>query len=111
MDGIYVATLRKSEPSPFVPRSDEGAVTTKKAATPKPWKPGAISAIRIDLDGLMARAVPLPIPAADIDSLDARGDKIFYMTTPPQTISGPLPGQNSKLHVYDLAKRKDGTVV
>ncbi len=91
MDGIYVATLTKSAASPFAPRSDEGAVEAKKDETPKPWKPGAIAAIKIDLGGLMARAVPLPIPAADIEGMDARGDKIFYMTAPPQMIDGPLP--------------------
>ena len=91
MDGIYVATLRNSEASPFAPRSDEGAVKAKKDEKPKPWKPGASKPIRIDLKGLMDRAVPLPIPAADINGLDARGDKIFYMITPPQMIAGPLP--------------------
>ncbi|HTX25192.1 MAG TPA: PDZ domain-containing protein [Steroidobacteraceae bacterium] len=110
MDGIYVATLRKSEPSPFAPRSDEGTVEPEK---PKPsaWKPGASPPIQIDFDGLMQRVVPLPIPAADIASLDARADRIFYQTTPPQMIEGPLPGERPGLHVYDLGARKDAIVV
>jgi len=110
MDGIYIATLRNSEPSPFAPRSDEGAVEAEKPK-PSPWKPGASAPVQIDFDGLMARAVPLPIPAADIASLDARGDKIFYQTTAPQMIDGPLPGEKPALHVYDLTARKDGTVI
>lgn len=110
-DGIYVATLTRSLASPFAPRSDEGAVPMQEKEKPKPYKPGAIAPIQIDLDGLMARAVPVPLPAADIVSIDTRGEKIFYMTTPPQMISGSLPGQKSTLHVYDLMKRKDATVV
>jgi tricorn protease len=111
MNGVYVVTLSKGEASPFAPRSDEGAVETKKDEKKVPWKPGAIKPIKIDLAGLMARAVPLPIPAADITSLDARDDKVYYMTTAPQMIDGPLPGEKSALHVYDMKERKDAVVV
>ena len=111
MTGIYVATLRKSEASPFAPRSDEGAVEAKKDEKTNPWKPGAIAELKIDLDGLMARAVPVPIAAADIAGLDARGSLIYYLTTSPQAIEGPLPGEKSALHAYDLKERKDATVV
>ena len=48
---------------------------------PAAWKPGASAAVNIDFDGLMARAVPVPIPAADIAQIDARGDLIYYLTT------------------------------
>lgn len=109
--GVYVTTLRKAEPSPFALRSDEGSVEAPKSAKPEPWAPHASAPITIDFDGLMARAVPLPIPAADIAGLDARDDKVFYETTPPQAINGPLPGQQTVLHVYDMTARKDATVV
>jgi len=111
MDGIYVATLRKSEPSPFAPRSDEGAVEAKKDEKPKEYKPGASAPITIDFDGLLARAVVLPIEAADIAQLDVRDNKVFYRIAPPQMIAGPLPRIDSELHVYDLTDRKDGTIV
>ncbi|HEY5048701.1 MAG TPA: PDZ domain-containing protein [Rhizomicrobium sp.] len=111
MDGIYVATLRKNEPSPFAPRSDEGAVEPKKDSKPGPYKPGVIPPIGVDLDGLMARAVPLPIPASDIAQLDVRNSKVFYRTTPPQMIDGPLPGAKSVMRVYDMDERKDAAVV
>lgn len=111
MDGIYVATLRKDEASPFAPRSDEGAYEPKKDDKPEAWKPGASKPVHIDIDGLMARAVPLPIPASDIAGLDARDNKVFYQTVPPQMIDGPLPGEKSALHVYDLGERKDGVIV
>jgi tricorn protease len=147
MTGIYVATLASDTPSPFAPRSDEGAFApekpdaadkatagaaakggagpkaggTEKASPekgernekkePEEWKPGASQPIRIDVPGLMARAVPLPIPPAEISGLQARDDKVFYGTAPSQTIDGPLPGEKPVLHVYDMKERKDAVVV
>ena len=124
MNGVYIATLKRDATSPFVPRSDEG-VTKKedkdkgkddkekskdeksaKDAKPQPPKP-----VEIDLDGLMARALPVPIPAGNITTLDVRSDKVFYLTTPDQTFAGPLPGDKPALHVYDLKERKDATVI
>jgi tricorn protease len=75
------------------------------------WKPGASQPIQIDLDGLMSRAVLLPVPAADIAGLDVRRGHVFYFTTPIHTIEGKLPGENEALHVFDLKERKDATVV
>ncbi|MCE9580101.1 MAG: PDZ domain-containing protein [Deltaproteobacteria bacterium] len=109
--GIYVATLRAADPSPLAPRSDEGAYEAKpRDEKPAPWKPGAIPAMKIDLAGLMNRAVPVPTAPASLAALDARADKIFYLTVPPQMITGPLPGETAELHVYDLSERKDAVV-
>ncbi|NGY06510.1 S41 family peptidase [Solimonas terrae] len=117
--GVYVATLKADAPSPFAPRSDEAAYKPdddKKGDKDKQdgddhWKPGASKPIDIDLDGLMQRAVPLPVPPADITGLDVRDDKVFYLTAPSQTIEGPLPGEKPALHVYDMKERKDATLV
>jgi len=109
--GIYVATLDKSAPSPFAPQSDEGAFEPAKKPDASPWKPGVSKPIQLDLAGLMDRAEPLPIPANDLASLDARGTRIFYQTVPPQMIEGPLPGEAPALHAYDLAARKDEVIV
>jgi tricorn protease len=126
MAGIYVATLKKGAPSPFAPRSDEGAVGTpeqtadkgedgkkgKEGETAKPGKSGAARPpIQIDLEGLTDRAVPLPIQPAEIASIDARDDKVFYLTGPSQMIEGPLPGEKPALRVYDMKERKDAVVV
>ncbi|MGB9428541.1 MAG: S41 family peptidase [Gammaproteobacteria bacterium] len=111
MDGVYVTTLTKDEASPFAPRNDEGTLSEQKEQKPGEWKPGNSKPIKIDLDGLMARAVPLPIPAANISGLTATPGHVFYSTTPNQTIAGPLTGMQPELHVYDLAKREDKTLV
>jgi tricorn protease len=53
----------------------------------------------------------MPIPPSDINTLDLRDDKVFYLTGPSQTIEGPLPGEKPILHIYDLRERKDDKVV
>jgi tricorn protease len=126
MAGIYVATLKKGAPSPFAPRSDEGAMGApeqaadkgedgkkgKEGETAKPGKSGtARPPIQIDLEGLTDRAVPLPIQPAEIASIDVRDDKVFYLTGPSQMIEGPLPGEKPALRVYDMKERKDAVVV
>ena len=120
MAGIYVATLKRGVPSPFAPRSDEGTVGTEEHADEahkekdsgkSGFKPGASKPLQIDLDGLTERAVPLPIASAEINQIDVRDDKVFYMTAPSQMIAGPLPGERTVLHVFDMHERKDATVV
>ncbi|MFZ1906752.1 MAG: PDZ domain-containing protein [Steroidobacteraceae bacterium] len=122
MDGIYISTLKRGAASPFAPQSDEGVGPPEEEQTKEQTKePGKDEQahskkqppqpVEIDLDGLMARAVPLPIPAANIATLNMRGEKIFYLTMPDQTISGPLPGEKAALHVYDLKARKGADIV
>ena len=119
MTGIYVATLKRGAASPFAPRSDEGVgkkdgqeekdrKDEKKKEEPK--KPEA-RPLELDLEGLMARSVPMPIEPAEISTFDVRADKVFYLTGPSQMVEGPLPGEKPVLHVYDLKERKDGKVV
>ena len=113
MDGIYVATLQKDEKSPFAPKSDEGIPAQKKKPSKTgPWKPGASTPITIDLQGLMNRAVPVPVEANDYGNLQASGHKIYFQTRPLQTIEGPLPGSGeSAVKVYDLSKKKENTIL
>ena len=117
MAGIYVATLKRDQPSPFAPRSDEGVLDKDAQAADKPAAKKDSAAtqapkpVQIDLDGLTERAVPLPIAAAEISSIDVRDDKVFYLTGPSQMIEGPLPGEKPALHVYDMKERKDAVVV
>jgi tricorn protease len=121
MTGVYVATLKRDTPSPVAPRSDEGVFSEEakgaqdgkggKGEDSQAWKPGASKLLQIDLPGLMSRAVPLPIPPAEIGALDVRDDLVFYLTGPLQLIEGTLPGEKPLLHVYDLKERKDSPVV
>jgi tricorn protease len=131
MTGIYVATLARGAPSPFAPRSDEGTAESGQRegagssgddgkeggrgsgarGSEARWKPGASKALKIDLDGLMQRVDRMPVPAANIAQMDARDDQVFYLTVPSDLIEGTLPGEKSALHVFDMKRRKDATVV
>ena len=59
---------------------------------------------------MMARAVALPIEPANITQIDARDQRIFYLTQPIGLIDGNLKGETSALHFYDFKKRKDSIV-
>jgi tricorn protease len=114
-NGVYVATLRADEASPFAPRSDEGTPAKEGTADAQkkeePWKPGAISAVRIDVEGLMRRVVPLPIEAGDIRGLATARKRLFYVTLPVQGFEEPLPGEEAALHAFDMTERKDEVLV
>ena len=129
--GIFVTPLAADAASPFAPRSDEGVNETdgtntaahdstkakeagdaaSKGEGKDEWKAGASAPIRIDLNGLMQRAVPLPVPAAVVQGLDVRKGKVFFLTAPLPTIDGKLPGEKAALHLFDLGKRKDAVVI
>jgi tricorn protease len=66
--GAYVVVLRKDDPTPFLPKSDEEADTTGKGAKKdlkmdkKPAK-DTLEAVRIDWEKIDRRILALPIPA------------------------------------------------
>jgi tricorn protease len=130
-NGIYAIPLAKETASPVAPRSDEGDSGPPEDA--KPAAPGRakgrppakdqsgtgetapdagalIAPIHIDLEGLMSRAVALPIDPAEITSLDARGQRIYYLTQPVGLIDGALNGEKSALRFYDFKTRKDAVI-
>jgi tricorn protease len=114
MSGIYLATLQKDEKSPFAPTSDEGIPVEKEknATHPNTWKPGNRAPITIDLQGLMGRAIPVPVAYNDYGNLQTFGNNIYFETSPLQTIEGPLQGSGeSSLLVYHLDKKKKETLV
>ena len=75
--------------------------TQKKEEKEKPKE------FRIDLDGIQGRIVALPIEPAIINTYLASKGFIYYSTTPIQGLSGPIPGESTAIHVYDLKERKD----
>ncbi len=97
-DGLYAATLDPADPSPLL----------RPAAAPAGG--ASTRAIHVDLAGLMSRAVALPVTPAVIDSLAVRGARLFFETSPPQLVSGDLPGGRSALHVLDLDDLHDRIV-
>ncbi len=110
MTGVYAATLAADAPSPFAPRSDEGMATAHEGDDSRTgaWKAGASAPITVDLDGLMGRVVALPVPAGNLRELMAAGDRVYYLSRPTASMAGPLGGEEPALHVFDMAKRKEG---
>jgi tricorn protease len=129
-NGVYAIPLARDTASPVAPKSDEadsGPPEGAKAAKPgdkgkppekdqsgkgepAPDSTGPIAPIHIDLDGMMARAVALPIEPAEIGQMDARGQRIYYLTQPIGLIDGALKGEKSALHFYDFKTRKDAVI-
>jgi tricorn protease len=135
--GVYAIPLAKTAVSPVAPRSDEAdtgpapeapnpplnaaghaapaelsraSAQEAEGGPAPPDQIGVLPPIRIDLDGMMARAVALPIEPADIAQMDARDDRIFYLTQPLSLIDGTLNGEKSALRFFDLKSRKDELV-
>ena len=106
-DGLYVTTLQASTPSPFAPR-------TQVPVAPKPHKSGHGKdkgkahkpEVKIDFDGLIERAVQLPVPAANIAEVAEAKGVVYDFTVPVPVLGGSIPGEVPQLQAYDLAKRK-----
>src|SRR5208282_3934115 len=130
---VYVVTLRADLPSPFAPQSDEVEVKKADAAVPAEAKTkdakseakggekagekaGEKTAekkepFRMDLEGIGNRIVSLPNPPANLRNLAAAKGFVYYTTAPVMGLSGPLPGEGSAIHVFDLKERKDQVLV
>src|SRR5438552_74377 len=67
--------------------------------------------VKIDLDGIQDRVVALPTDPAVIRSFAAAKGFLYYSTAPVQGLSGPVPGEGSAVHVYDLKERKEKTLI
>jgi tricorn protease len=131
---VYAITLQNDTPSPFATQSDE--VTVKPAAAPDTSAGGAAGgtpektnpkapaekpktpeeapkppAFRIDLDGIQNRIVVFPIPPTLVTEVGAAKGLVFYATQPATGLSGPLPGEDPEVHVFDLKSREAHVLV
>lgn len=122
----YVVVLKKTDPSPLAPESDEektgdekkGEAPSNKPAEsdpkaepataaaqpgPKPVDKKAPPPVTIDFDRISQRILALPIPARNFVRLDtAKANMIFILEALP-----PAPGVTGvTLHKFDMEKRK-----
>ena len=123
---LYMAVLKKSEPSPLLPESDEeraaaargdssvsarDTTTTRSAATEAERSRADMArpVVTIDFDGLSQRIIAVPsLAQRSYGRLEAGpAGSVFWMeTTPPvgtDTVAGPRGGV---LHRYQLKDRK-----
>ncbi|MBI1759900.1 MAG: PD40 domain-containing protein [Acidobacteria bacterium] len=133
---IYAAVLKKTDPSPLAPESDEEKVADEKKDEPKPAekkddakpadkpaegekkadvaangaaKPGAKKEpdpVKIDFDGIGQRIIALPIPARNYADLAVGKANTLFVVEMPT--GPPAPGQpfGMTVHKFDLEKRK-----
>lgn len=137
----YLVTLHADAPSPFPALSDETSIKRDEPAAvaseaekdkdkkaeekkkPEDQKKEEAKArddkdskdvaknFRIDLEGIQNRIVALPVPPAVVSGLGAAKGFLYYSSQPVQGLSGPLPGEESALHAYDLKERKEKTLI
>ena len=87
---VYLTVLRKDEPSPLTPKTDEETVATAAqpdaAAAPSAGgaKQHTIAPVQIDLDHIQQRILAMPIPAANYTDLQAgKAGEILLLEEPP----------------------------
>ena len=136
--GLYLAVLRKGEPTPLLPESDEdrgvssapapdegkggGGESAGDAGAAKPRGAGAAAAksekgarsagpVTIDFDGLQSRIVSVPgVPEKPYALLKAgAAGTVFYLETDPRGGGGGFGGLSGTLMRYKLSDRKAAT--
>jgi len=133
---VYLAVLRKTDPSPLAPESDEEKVGEEKTDKPgdkpegekkaeakpgekpeeKAEKPAAKKEpprVVIDIDGLGQRILALPVPERNIAGLAPGKANVLYIAEAPLlTRAMPSTGPATlTIQKYDLEKRKLDKVV
>ena len=113
---VYAIVLPNDLASPLEPKSDEEKIKTSKPEKEKEPKEvnkkgdGAKDEegtkekeIKIDLDGIMQRIVPLPIPSKNFTDLQAGSEGTIYITESiPQNGGRP----SNTLHSFDFKSKK-----
>ncbi len=129
---IYLCVLKKDQPSPLAPESDEEKAADEKKDDTKTAdktsdqagekKPDAAAGaksgekdkkeppkVAIDFDNISQRILALPIPARNFVGLAPGKANILYLV---EASSDPGPGpMGATLHKYDLEKRKYDKVI
>ena len=104
---VYAVVLKKSDPSPLSPESDEEKIVDPNA--PKPpseAKPEPVT-VTIDLDKIGQRVVNLPLPARNYAGLTPGKANSFFLAEaiPPSGIS-PAPQLGVTIYRYSGDTRK-----
>mgnify|MGYP001076775898 CR=1 FL=1 len=104
---IYLAVLQKGIPSPFEKQSDEEkGIKEEKKEKSENTKKKPEKLFSIDFDGLNTHILCFPIASGNYWNLQAgKEGEIYYLEASPVS-RGPY-GKDTKLHKYNLDKRKD----
>ena len=103
----YALSLAADTPSPFAPRDDrvgekesEREQEKKKSAEKK--KPVVV---KVDLAGIVDRAVAFPVPPGNYSDLRALENKLLWLESPDPALRDK-PATKGALKLYDLKERK-----
>jgi tricorn protease len=106
---LYVAVLKKSDPSPLLPESDEdpgvgSAADETRDEGDKAAPPRAVPVVQIDVAGLQQRILPVPgVQSREYSQLEAgAAGTVFWLEAPP----AGRAARGSTLHRYRLKDRK-----
>ena len=124
---VYLAVLKKTDPSPLAPESDEEKIADEKkndaakegekkadngqAAAARPGDKKEPPKVTIDFDGISQRILALPVPARNYGGIGAgKAGTLFIYEAPsgPPTPGAPF---GATVHKYDLEKRKLDKVI
>jgi tricorn protease len=107
---VYLVVLRKEDPSPLAPESDEEKAQPGKKEEAKPGEKKEEPKdkdVRIDLDGINQRILALPIPARNYTDLEAGKAGIFFLMEMPVGGSALTAGPPaSTIHKFEMKTRK-----
>lgn len=107
----YLLPLAAGTPSPLDPSVDGRPVTD-----PAPADDTAVPRVRVDVEGLLARAVPLPVPGGRYEDLQAAGHGLLWREPPlagelGEARSTPDEEPKAPLRRFDLRTRKVETLL
>ncbi len=103
---VYAVVLRKEDPSPIAPESDEEKAEEPKKPAEKPAEKKEPVTVRIDLENIGQRVVALPIPPRDYQGLAAgKPGTIFLVEAPTQPPTQAEP-PSATIHKFELKTRK-----
>ncbi len=131
---VYMAVLDQSEPTPFLPESDEEkaedaskkepekpekkqAEKGEKTDTPtadkpnKNDKPDKEVRVKIDLAGILQRILAIPMPARGYIDLQCGESGTLLAVAPEAPLPGSFFPQGAVVHRFDLKERRADVVV
>ncbi len=105
---VYAIVLKKDEPNPLHPESDEEEVKPEPSATPaKPSAPPAAPpSFGIDLDGIEQRIIALPLPNVNYVGLFHGPANSFFAITEPPRPNAVAPGGLGTVLKFSFSDRK-----
>jgi tricorn protease len=105
---VYAIVLKKTDPSPLAPESDEEKPQDQKPPTPP--MPGAKPepvTVTIDFEKISQRIVTLPLPSRDYQGLvTAKAGLFFVLENVPISGVSTAPQIGLSVHKFEMDKRK-----